>query len=217
MKGLIGKKVGMTQLYDEAGKVIPVTVIEAGPCPVIEQRTAAKNGYSALQLGFGSRKAKNVLKPVQGQLAKAGLTEGKMPSIIREIRLDADPQDAVGSELTVTIFNPAEFVDVVGVTKGRGFQGVVKRFKFKGGRYSHGGGWKRKPGSMGQRELPGKLDKGKRLPGHMGNDRRTVQNLKLVRIDAEDNLLFVKGAIPGPNGGIVMVREARKKPAAAAK
>ena len=213
MKGLIGKKIGMTQLYDKTGKVSPVTVVEVGPCTVIEQLTSEKNGYSAVQLGFGKKKAKNVTKAVQGHCEKSGRSENP-PIVIKEFRLDKDSDLEIGSELSADIFAENEFVDVIGTTKGRGFQGVVKRYNFAGGRYSHGGGWKRKPGSIGQCEFPGRVDKGKKMPGHMGNARRTIQNLKIVRIDAKDNLIFIKGGIPGPNGGIVVVRSAKKKPAA---
>lgn len=200
----------MTQLYDEKGKVTPVTVIEAGPCTVIDQMTQERNGYSALQLGYGSKKAKNVSKAVKGHCAKSGLEENP-PKIIREIRNQEDSDAEAGSVLTVEQFSENEFVDVSGTTKGRGFQGVVKRYNFGGGRYSHGGGWKRKPGSIGQCESPAHVDKGRKMPGHMGTAKRTIQNLKIVRIDKADNLIFIKGAIPGPNGGIVIVRSAIKK------
>ncbi|HJO94630.1 MAG TPA: 50S ribosomal protein L3 [Victivallales bacterium] len=210
MKGLIGKKIGMTQLYDEKGKVTPVTVIEAGPCTVIDQMTQERNGYSALQLGYGTKKAKNVSKAVKGHCAKSGLEENP-PQYIREIRAQEDSEVEAGSVLTVEQFNENDFIDVIGTTKGRGFQGVVKRYNFGGGRYSHGGGWKRKPGSIGQCESPAHVDKGRKMPGHMGTAQRTIQNLKIVRIDKADNLIFIKGAIPGPNGGIVIVRSAIKK------
>jgi large subunit ribosomal protein L3 len=213
MKGLIGKKLGMTQIYDGTGKVSPVTVLQVGPCTVIDQLTAEKNGYSAMQLGFGEKKAKNVSKAVKGHCEKSGRNENP-PIVIKEFRLDKDSDAEIGSELSADIFAENEFVDVVGTIKGRGFQGVVKRYNFGGGRYSHGGGWKRKPGSIGQCEFPGRVDKGKKMPGHMGNVRRTIQNLKIVRVDAKDNLIFIKGAVPGPNGGIIVVRSAKKKPAA---
>ena len=213
MKGIIGKKIGMTQIYDETGKVSPVTVLQAGPCTVIDQLTAEKNGYSAMQLGFGQKKAKNVSKAVKGHCEKSSRNENP-PAVIKELRLDKDSELEIGSELSADIFSANEFVDVIGTIKGRGFQGVVKRYNFAGGRYSHGGGWKRKPGSIGQCEFPGRVDKGKKMPGHMGNVRRTIQNLKIVRVDTEDNLIFIKGAVPGPNGGIIVVRSAKKKPAA---
>lgn len=210
MKGLLGKKLGMTQVYNESGILIPVTVIQAGPCVVVNVKTAEKDGYSALQLGFGQRKAKNVLQPVLGQYKLAGV-ESNPPAIVREVRLDEDANTECGSEIKADIFSEVQYLDVTGVTKGRGFQGVVKRWNFAGGRYSHGGGWKRKPGSVGCREWPAHVIKGKKMPGHMGNVQRTIQNLKLVQVRAEENLLFVKGAIPGPTGGIVLVKSARKK------
>lgn len=210
MKNLIGKKVGMTQLYDDNGKVIPVTVLEAGPCVVLDVRTQEKDGYSAVQFGFGSRKAKNVSKPVLGHLKKSG-RDANPPSIIREFRTEADSDLSPGTEIKGDIFSADEYLDITGTTKGRGFQGVVKRWNFAGGRYSHGGGWKRKPGSIGQCEFPGRVQKGKKLPGRMGNIRKTVQNLRIVKTLPEESLIFVKGAVPGPNGGTLLIRSAKKK------
>jgi large subunit ribosomal protein L3 len=210
MKGLIGKKVGMTQVYDEGDRLIPVTVLEAGPCVVLDVKTQEKNGYSAIQYGFGERKAKNVSKAMLGHFSKAGL-ENHPPVKVREFRTESDPEVEIGSEVKADIFAADEFVDVTGTIKGRGFQGVVKRYNFAGGRYSHGGGWKRKPGSIGQCEFPGRVDRGKKMPGQMGNVRRTIQNLQIVRVSLEDNLIFVKGAVPGPNGGMLYIRNARKK------
>lgn len=211
MKGLIGKKVGMTQVYDEKGVLIPVTVIEAGPCVVTAVKTVERDGYAAVQLGFGARKSKNIGKPGLGHLAKAGVTGDKLPSILREFRTDEALEP--GAVLNAGIFAAGEYLDVVGTTKGRGFQGVVKRWNFGGGRASHGGAWERRPGSIGCREWPGRVQKGKRMPGHMGNVRRTVQNLEIVRVMAEDNVLLVKGAIPGANGGILLIQSALKKAA----
>lgn len=209
-KGMIGKKLGMTQVYTEDGVAVPVTVIELGPCPVLALRTHERNGYSALQLGFGKRKAKNVSKAVRGHVREAGL-EDTPPATIREVRLDADAENHVGDVLKADVFAKDEYVDVSGRTKGRGFQGVVKRWNFGGGRASHGGGWRRKPGSIGMCVSPGKIFKGKKMPGQMGNVQRTVQNLRVVEVRPDDDLIFVKGAIPGPNGGTVMVRSAVKK------
>jgi len=211
MKGLIGKKLGMTQVYDEKGVLTPVTVIEAGPCVVTCVKTAERDGYSAIQLGFGSRKAKNVTKARKGHLAKAGVEGEVLPAVLREIR---GAEAEVGAVLKADIFAAGEFLDVIGVTKGRGFQGTVKRWSFGGGRASHGGAWERRPGSIGCCEWPGRVNKGKKMPGHYGNDRRTVQNLQIVRVMVDDNCLLVKGAIPGCNGGIVTVKSALKKPAA---
>jgi large subunit ribosomal protein L3 len=209
-KGLIGKKLGMTHVFDARGAQVPVTVIELGPCPVLATRTQAKDGYSALQLGFGKAKVKNVSKAVLGNLKPAGV-EDTPPSVICEIRLDSDPSQKVGDLLGVDTFEPNEYVDVVGRSKGRGFAGVVRRYNFGGGRASHGGSWTRRPGSIGACEKPGKIYKGRKMPGHMGDVRRTVQNLLVVGVRPEENLILVKGAIPGANGGVVIVRNAVKK------
>ena len=209
-KGMIGKKLGMTQVYTEKGVLVPVTAIELGPCPVLEVRTKEKNGYSALQLGFGSRKVKNVSKAVIGNLKKANLQDDP-PAVIQEIRLDEDPAQEIGSALKADIFAVDEFVDVRGRTKGRGFQGVVKRWRFGGGRASHGGAWVRRSGSIGMCAAPGKVYKGRKMPGHMGNVFRTVENLRVVAVRPELNLLLVKGAIPGSVGGYVTVMNAVKK------
>jgi len=209
-KGLLGKKLGMTQVYTEAGVLVPVTAIELGPCPVLEVRTQEKNNYSALQLGFGSRKAKNVSKAVIGNLKKAG-QDSNPPAIIKEVRLESDPTQKVGDVITADIFAANEFVDVIGRTKGRGFAGVVKRWRMGGGRASHGGAWVRRTGSIGMCAAPGKVYKNCKMPGHMGNVTRTVENLKVVEVRPEMNLMLVKGAIPGSIGGFVVVKNAVKK------
>ncbi len=209
-KGLIGKKLGMTHIYTEAGVMVPVTAIEVGPCSVIALKTQAKDGYCAVQLGFGARKAKNVSKAVLGNLAPAGL-QATPPAVIREVRLDADPEYQVGDKLGADLFAANEFVDVTGRTKGRGFAGVVRRWNFGGGRGSHGGAWERRTGSIGMCSAPGKVQKRRKMPGQMGNVNRTVQSLQVMQVRAEQNLLLVKGAIPGPTGGLVMVRSAVKK------
>ena len=173
MKGMIGKKVGMTQVYNENGKLIPVTVLAVGPCVVVALKTKEKDGYSAVQLGFGSQKAKNASKAEVGHATRAGLEA--VPARLREFRADSDPELELGSVLKVSdVFCAEDYLDVTGIVKGRGFQGVVKRWNFAGGRYSHGGGWKRKPGSIGQCEKPANVVKGKKLPGHMGNVQRTI-------------------------------------------
>lgn len=210
MAGIIGKKLGMTQIYDENGKVVPVTVIQAGPCPVLDIRTQETDGYSALQLGFGKRKAKNVSKAVLGHLAKSQNAENP-PAVIKEVRLTEDASAELGSEVTVAEFSETAFVDVIGTTKGKGFQGVVKRYNFGGGRASHGGDWTRKPGSIGMCEFPGEVYKGRKMPGQTGNVQRTIMGLKVVSVRTEDNVLLVKGAVPGPKGGTVVVRTAKKK------
>ena len=210
MKRIIGKKIGMTQVYDEQGVLTPVTVLQAGPCVVLDIMTEERNGYSAVQVGFGSKKAKNTTKAIIGHCAKSGNGE-KPSSKISEFRLDSVDGIELGAEITAKNFTVGEYLDVSGTVKGRGFQGVVKRYNFGGGRYSHGGGWKRKPGSIGQCEFPGRVDKGKKMPGQMGNVKRTIQNLNIVRIDEDKNLIFVKGAVPGCNGGTLLIRSAKKK------
>ena len=207
MKGLIGKKIGMTQVYEE-GVLVPVTVIEAGPCVVLGVKTMEKDGYSALQVGFGTKKVKNTSKAVLGNVAKAGVQDNP-PAVIKEFRADEDPVAELGSVMKADIFAAGEFLDVSGITKGKGFAGVMKRHHFGGGRDGHGGGWHRKPGSIGCREKPGNIMKGKKMPGQLGNANRTVQNLRLVKV--EENLLFVRGAVPGPNGGTIIVKKAKKK------
>ncbi|MDX9980405.1 MAG: 50S ribosomal protein L3 [Lentisphaeria bacterium] len=211
MKGIIGKKLGMTQIYDENGNLVPVTVIEAGPCPVVAVKTVERDGYVAQQLGFGGAKVKNTTKPELGHLKAAGL-DAAPPAVLREVRLDVVPEgQGVGSVLKADLFAKGEFVDVSGRTKGKGFQGVVRRFRFGGGRASHGGGWVRRPGSIGMCVDPGKVRKGQPMPGNMGDVQRTVQNLVVVDVRPDDDVLLVRGSIPGANGSTVMVRSAVKK------
>ena len=210
MAGIIGKKLGMTQVYDENGKVVPVTVVEAGPCAVLDVRKEETHGYSAVQIGFGKKRAKNVSKAILGHLAKSQNAENP-PAVIKEIRLTEDPSDELGAELKADIFSEGSFVDVTGTTKGKGFQGVVKRYNFGGGRASHGGDWTRRPGSIGMCEFPGKVYKGRKMPGHTGNKQRTIMGLKVVQVRPEENLLLIKGAVPGHKGGIVVLRTAKKK------
>ena len=210
MAGLIGKKLGMTQIYVENGKVVPVTVIQAGPCPVLDIRTQDSHGYSALQVGFGNKKAKNVSKAVIGHLNKSGNAENP-PALIKEIRLSEDPSEELGQAVTVEAFEAGSYVDVTGTTKGKGFQGVVKRYNFGGGRASHGGDWTRKPGSIGMCEFPGRVYKGRKMPGQTGNVKRTIMGLQVVSVRPEDNVILVKGAVPGAKGGIVVLRTAKKK------
>ena len=213
MKGILGKKLGMTRIFDEQGNSIPVTVVEAGPCTILALRTKQNDGYSAIQLGYGERKIKNFSKALKKHVSSAGYNESG-PQWVREIRSDGDANGTVGSKLMVDIFSSGEYVDVVGTTKGKGFQGVVKRYNFGGGRASHGGDWERRGGSIGMCEKPGKVYKGRKMPGHMGNTRKTVQNLEVVGVKAGENLLLLKGAVPGPSGRLVIVTGARKKPAA---
>jgi len=208
MKGLIGKKLGMASIYDEAGVAVPVTVIEAGPCVVVQQKTSDKEGYSAVQLGFEDQKEQRMTKPALGHLKKAGVSAKR---ILREFRVDGSAEVAIGDVVDATAFEDVNFVDIVATGKGRGFQGVVKRYGFGGGRASHGGGWTRRPGSIGMCEFPGRVFKGKKMPGQMGDKRVTTQNLKVIQVRPEENLILVKGSVPGANGGIVTIREALKK------
>ena len=204
MAGIIGKKLGMSQIFDESGAVIPVTVVEAGPCAVVQVRSAEKEGYSAVQLGFGRKKATRATKAEMGHAAKAGLDAA--PVVLREFKLGADQAPALGEQVTVESFDVGNRIKVTGTTKGRGFQGVVKRHGFGGGRASHGATRvHRAPGSIGAGTNPSRVIKGKRLPGQMGNVQHTVRNLKVAKVDAERNLLYIRGAIPGPNNGYVFI------------
>jgi large subunit ribosomal protein L3 len=204
---LIGKKVGMTQVYSETGELVPVTVIEAGPCPVVQVKRQETDGYNAIQIGFGSKKEKNTSNGALGHFKKAGTSPLRF---LREIRLAEAPESELGTSLTVEIFQDHKKVDVIGTTKGRGFQGVVKRWNFAGGPASHGSMFHRRGGSYGMCQWPGEVVKGKKMPGHFGTDRRTVQNLKVVKIIPEKNLILVKGSVPGAPGSMVMVRKAIK-------
>jgi large subunit ribosomal protein L3 len=207
MKGLIGKKLGMTSIYDADGVAVPVTVIEAGPCVVTQLKDSDKEGYKAVQLGYGDQKAQRMTKPALGHLKKAGEA---VKSVLREFRVE-ETDVSIGDELTAAAFEDVNFVDVVATGKGRGFQGVVKRYNFAGGRASHGGGWERRPGSIGMCTFPGRVFKGKKMPGQMGDKRVTTQNLKIVQVRPEENLILVKGSVPGAKGGIVTIKEALKK------
>ena len=207
MKGLIGKKLGMTSVYDEEGVAVPVTVIEAGPCVVTQLKDAAKDGYTAVQLGYGEQKEQRLNKPALGHLKKAGVSAKK---VLREFRV-ADAEVNVGDEVTAAAFEGVNYVDIVATGKGRGFQGVVKRYDFGGGRASHGGGWTRRTGSIGMCEHPARVFKGKKMPGQMGDKPVTTQNLKGIQVGPEENRILVKGSVPGANGGIVTIKEALKK------
>ncbi len=202
---LIGKKIGMTQLFEESGRATPVTVIEAGPCPIMQVKTVEKEGYSAIQIGFINAKDNRVTKPMKGHFDKAG---AKPQRILREVRVDDTAEFNVGESLGVNVFEGVELVHVTGTSKGRGFAGTVKRWGFKIGRRTHGNKSHREPGSVGQCATPARIFKGKRLPGRMGGATRTVKNLPVVQIDTENNLIFVKGAVPGANNDVVFVRTA---------
>jgi len=207
MKGLIGKKVGMTQLFDDAGRAVPVTVIKAGPCYVTQVRTVDQDGYSAVQLGFEETKTQRLSGGELGHLKKNELPPLR---ILREFRTDEVLEE--GQTLTVDVFEEGERVDIVGKSKGRGFAGVVKRYGFSGGPKTHGqSDRQRAPGSIGAGSTPGRVYKGKRMPGRMGNDTVTSQNLLISRIDPDNNIIAVRGSVPGPKNGLVIIKEARKQ------
>ncbi|MBP6863950.1 MAG: 50S ribosomal protein L3 [Candidatus Didemnitutus sp.] len=205
---LLGKKLGMTQVYDAQNVLVPVTVVEAGPCPVVQVKTVETDGYNAVQLGFGAQKAKNASKAEASHAKKAGLDS--TPRVLNEVRLAAAPSVKAGDVITVTAFAEGQTIDVIGISKGKGFAGVVKRYRVGGGPASHGSMFHRRIGSVGMRQTPGRSWKNQRMPGHMGAEQRTVQNLRVVKIIAEKNLILVKGAIPGANGDDVIIRAGKK-------
>jgi large subunit ribosomal protein L3 len=202
MMGLIGRKVGMTQLFDEKGDVVPVTVIEAGPCTVTEIRTSERDGYTALQLGFGTNKEKRFTKPYLGQFTKRNLPPSRH---LREFRIPDVSAYTLGQTLNASVFEKGEHIDVEGTTKGRGFAGIIKRHGFKGGHASHGPTMGREPGSIGSSAYPSRVIKGKRLPGRMGGKPLTSKNLMVAGVDVEQNVVLVRGAIPGPTNGLVFI------------
>ena len=205
MAGLIGKKVGMTRVFTDEGRAVPVTVLEAGPCTVVQVKSPASDGYEAVQVGFGRRKHKRATRAQLGHAAKADLDAA--PRLIREFRpLEGDAYRR-GQELTVDLFAAGERVRITGVAKGRGFQGVVKRYGFKGRPASHGHPMSRNPGSMGAGTDPSRVIKGKKLPGRMGGNRKTIRNVEVVRVDSERNLLFLKGGVPGSRNSYVLIRK----------
>ena len=207
MEGLIGKKVGMTQVYDAEGVRTCVTVIEVGPCPVVQLKTLEKDGYAAAQVGFGPQKAKRLAKAQQKHFEKAGVEAMK---VLKEFALDEGEALEVGKAVTVANFEGVKYVDVTGVTKGKGFAGVIKRYGFAGGNMTHGGHSKRRTGGLAARDLPGWIEKGKKMPGHMGAVSRKAMNLEVVAVRPEDNALLVKGSVPGARNGIVFVRKSLK-------
>lgn len=203
--GILGRKVGMTQVFDENGKAVPVTVIEAGPCPIVEIRTPEKNSYSAVQLGFGEVKQGNVTKPVKGYFEKQSVAPKRW---LREFRVENTTDYQVGQEITVSLFQNGEVVDVIGVSKGKGTAGVMKRYGFGGTPASHGHSvTHRHPGSIGCSSYPGKVIKGRRMAGHMGSERVTTKNLSVFAIDEENNLILIKGSVPGARDSLVMIRK----------
>jgi large subunit ribosomal protein L3 len=209
MKSLIGKKLGMTQIFDDEGRRVPVTVIEAGPCSVVQRKTVETDGYEAVQIGYSEQKEHRVTKPLLGHFKKAGVPPMRE---LAEVIVGKDDEAKAGDTLTAGVFEDTTYVDVIGKTKGKGFQGVVRRHGFGGGRASHGGkSTLRTAGSIGQCEFPARVFKGKKMAGQMGDVNITVQNLKVVQVRAEENLILLKGAVPGANGSTIVLREALKK------
>jgi len=206
--GLMARKRGMTQIFGEKGNATPATVLEAGPCSIVQVKTQKSDGYEAVQIGFESRKKKNVTKPMAGHFKKAGVGASR---VLREVRLESVDGYQVGQTLTVDLFKPGELVDVTGLRKGRGFQGGIKRHGWTGGEASHGSMFHRAPGSIGASSDPSRVWPGHKLPGRMGGDRRTVLNLPVVRVIAEQNLILLRGAIPGHTGSVVLVRKSVKQ------
>lgn len=203
---LIGRKVGMTQVYAEDGRVVPVTVLEAGPCVVMGKRTTARDEYNAVILGYGEKSAERTTRPEKGQHREAKEKGAKTPRIVREVRTDEVESVEIGQQIGAAIFSNGEQVDVIGVSKGKGFQGVVRRHNFRGGAESHGSNFHRRPGSIGASADPSRVLKGMKMPGRMGGQRVTVENLKIERVDGEKNLVMVRGAVPGARGSIVTIR-----------
>lgn len=208
MKGLVGRKIGMTQMFDETGLVIPVTVIEVESNVVTQVKSTEKDGYNALQVGYGDVREKNINKPQKGHLDKAGVAPKRS---LQEFRMESVEGFTAGQELKADLFKAGDKVDISGVSKGKGFQGVIKRHNQSRGPMAHGSRYHRRPGSMGAASFPSRVFKGKKLPGHMGNVNVTIQNLEVVKIDVERNLLIVKGAVPGPKKGLVTINETIKQ------
>lgn len=208
-KGILGRKIGMTQIFDEEGNAIPVTAVEAGPCVVVQRKTKEVDGYDAVQLAYGEISENRVNKPLRGHFARAGV---KPRRYLREVRLDGGGPLAelqVGDEVKADLFSAGEYVDVAGITKGKGFQGAIKRWNFNRGAMSHGSRYHRGVGSLGATG-PARVFKGRKLPGRMGGVRRTVQGLQVVRVDPEQNLLLIKGSVPGPRGGLLFIKQTVK-------
>jgi large subunit ribosomal protein L3 len=207
MEGILGRKVGMTQIYVEDGTVIPVTVIKAGPCLVVQRKTADTDGYEAVQIGLVEEKPAKPNQPQGGHFKKAGVAPVRK---VEEFRLDSGEELKAGDEIKASMFNEKDYVDVVGTSKGKGFQGVMKRHNFAGGRGSHGSMFHRAPGSIGSSAYPSRVFKGMRMTGRMGGERVTTKNLQIVKVDAEQNLIYVRGAVPGPKSGYVAIRRAKR-------
>lgn len=205
--GIIAKKIGMTQIFDETGKVIPVTVVEAGPCVVAQVKTTETDGYNAVQLGYGDVKESKLTRPERGHFKKANISLKKH---LREFRLDSIEGIKVGDELKADVFAEGDKIDVQGTSKGKGFQGVIKRHGQHRGPMGHGSMYHRRPGSMGSTSTPGRVYKGKNLPGHMGYETVTVQNLEIVKVDMDKNVILIKGSVPGNKGAILKIRNSVK-------
>ncbi len=206
MKMIIGRKIGMTQIFDEDGNAIPVTVVKAGPCVVVQKRIPEVDGYSAVQLGFEEIPEKKVNKPLMGHFKKAGVGPFR---ILKEFRVENVDEYEIGQKIDVSIFESGDVVDVTGWSKGRGFAGAMKRWGFRGGPKSHGSKFHRMLGSVGQHTEPAKILKGKKMPGRYGNERVTVRNLKVVKVDPDNNLVVIKGGVPGARGGLLLIRSAK--------
>ncbi|KXL52302.1 50S ribosomal protein L3 [Anaerotignum neopropionicum] len=206
-KAIIAKKIGMTQVFTENGALIPVTVLEAGPCVVVQKKTAENDGYEAIQVGFVDAKAKHVTKPLQGHFDKAGLTAKKY---VKEFKLEDASAYEIGAEIKADVFVAGDKVDASGVSKGKGFQSTIKRYNASRGPMAHGSKSHRVTGSMGSSATPSRVKKNKRMPGHMGSENVTIQNLEIVRADAEKNLILIKGAVPGAKGSILVIKDSVK-------
>jgi large subunit ribosomal protein L3 len=207
MDGILGRKVGMTQIFVEDGTVVPVTVIKAGPCLVVQRKTAGNDGYEAVQIGLVEEKPAKPNQPQAGHFRKAGVAPVRQ---VEEFRLDSGEEIKAGDEIKASMFNEKDYVDVVGTSKGKGFQGVMKRHGFRGGRSSHGSMFHRAPGSIGSSAYPSRVFKGMRMTGRMGGERVTTKNLQIVKVDAEQNLIYVRGAVPGPSSGYLAIRRAKR-------
>lgn len=203
MKGIVGKKVGMTQIFTEAGDVVPVTVIEAKPMVVVQKKTVETDGYNAIQVGFGEIKEKNINQPKKGHYAKAGVAYKR---VLKEFALEDVEAFELGQEISVAVFTAGDHIDATGISKGKGFSVTIKRHNQSRGPMSHGSHYHRAPGSMGSSSSPSRVFKGKKLPGQMGHVKVTVQNLEIVQVDEENNMLLVKGAVPGPKGGMLTLK-----------
>lgn len=208
MDGILGRKIGMTQIFQDDGTAVPVTLVKAGPCVIVQRKTTGTDGYDAVQVGLvEGKRPKHVTQPLAGHFAKAGVEPARH---LAEFRVDADDEAKPGDEVSATIFEVDQLVDVVATSKGKGFQGVVKRHGFRGGRATHGSMFHRAPGSIGQASDPSRVFPGTRLPGRMGGGRVTTKNLRVVKVDEEQSVLFLRGAVPGPRGGVVSIRRAKR-------